>query len=180
MDWLSAEIVLTPDEEKNISFLRDYLFDNVDIWNEEELKYYFLGPLMLQVNYQTEHYRSFLKRTLTATINDITISGIVDMMIAKGKLNPHQPYFCLHEYKREKGKDSDPLGQLLVEMLAAQTENKTQHPVYGIYIIGRMWVFVVLEGNLYSVSDGYIATKDDIFQIFSILKKLKVLIEKVL
>jgi len=181
VDWLSVNIdELSTEERKAIEEFRNHLRKNVMNWNEDELKFNFLGPLIYCVHYPNEPYKIFTNRTLTSVIGNIKMSGIVDFMLASGKLNPYQPYFCLHEYKREKGKDGDPLGQLLAEMLAAQAENEKPYPVYGIYIVGRNWFFVVLDQNKYSVSNEYVATKDDIFQIFSILKKLKTLIEKML
>ncbi|EDN70114.1 hypothetical protein BGP_2120 [Beggiatoa sp. PS] len=60
----------------------------------------------------------------------------------------------------------DPLGQLLIAMVAAQKLNNDLKPIYGCYVMGRLWFFVVLEGLDYSTSLAYDATKNDIKEIF--------------
>ena len=80
---------------------------------------------------------------------------------------PEQPYFFLHEHKKEADSSGDPLGQLLISMLAAQLLNQKEHPLYGSYIIGRLWFFVLLHQDEYAVSLAYDATQkiDDIFRV---------------
>jgi hypothetical protein len=48
---------------------------------------------------------------------------------------------------------------------------------YGCYIIGRLWFFVVVQEKSYSVTRAYEATRDDIFDIVAILKRVRVLYE---
>jgi hypothetical protein len=63
-------------------------------------------------------------------------------------------------------------------MLATQTLNTQERPIYGVYIIGSLWWFVVLQGNQYAVSDPFNAFKEEeLFKIFSILKRCKSYIE---
>lgn len=69
---------------------------------------------------------------------------------------------------------------LLVTMLAAQKLNHDGKPVYGCYVMGRLWFFVVLQGGDYAGSLAYDATKDEIKDIFSILKKTKAIIVKLI
>lgn len=175
VDWLAGnkcEILQT--DKKKLDELRVEVEDNVDTWNEEELKYYFMYPFLHLFNFHKPgYYKSFAQRKLTAIINDIELSGRVDLVIADGKVNPKAPYFCLHEYKKERGTDNDPLGQVLAAMLVTQTLNSVPHPIYGIYIVGRLWFFVILEDKEYSVSLAYDSTQKDIFDIYAILKKLK-------
>ena len=90
---------------------------------------------------------------------------------------PEKPYFFLHEYKQEKKGSNDPLGQLLVEMLAAKTLNADNLPMYGCYVIGRFWFFVILLENKYAVSNAYNGSDNNIFKIFSILRAMKLQIE---
>jgi hypothetical protein len=115
---------------------------------------------------------------MTAVVNDIKLTGRVDFVLATGKTKPIQPFFFLHEYKKERGSDNDPRAQLLVEMLAARELNQTGYPLYGCYVVGRNWFFVVLDGNEYSESLEYSAVQDDIFQIFSILREAKAIITR--
>jgi hypothetical protein len=94
-------------------------------------------------------------------------------MIASGFRLPEKPYFCFQEYKKEKDPEGDPAGQTLAAMLAAQEINEHRNPIYGCYIRGQMWFFMVLEEKKYCISVPYVATRDDIFDIFLILKALK-------
>jgi hypothetical protein len=84
----------------------------------------------------------------------------------------------MQEHKSETGPNGDPLGQLLIEMVAAQAMNKEpEQALYGCYIIGRNWFFVVLQEKDYAVSNAYVATDTAIFDIVGILKKIKRMFE---
>ena len=53
--------------------------------------------------------------------------------------------------------------------------------MYGLYVIGRYWYFVVMEGKNYCVSKGYDSTdKEDLLEIIAILRKFRVILETVL
>ncbi len=179
-EWLSAIYDEQDGHTKILEKLRLLLLQNVEGWNEEELKMKFIGPLLNLIEYDMPQYKSFFERRLSTTINKIEIGGIVDMMIASGYQYPLEPYFCLHEYKPELGPSSDPRGQLLIEMLTVQHLNKQKYPIYGAYIKGRNWFFVVLDGNEYAVSLAYDATKNELYQIYAILKQVKAYIERVI
>jgi hypothetical protein len=83
----------------------------------------------------------------------------------------------LHEYKPEIG-GNDPKGQLLAAMLTCEYLNDKKFPIYGCYVVGKFWYFVVLDGNDYDVSHAYDTSTDDIFDVFSILIQAKVYIEE--
>ncbi|MGB0929195.1 MAG: hypothetical protein ACPGVB_00370, partial [Chitinophagales bacterium] len=111
---------------------------------------------------------------------------------AIGRSQPRTPFFFIHEYKRQEGSSNDTKGQLLASMLAAHILNQTpptptlfnplpKHdknmPIYGCYIIGRWWFFVVLHEGAYCVSESYDAMKKEkLHKIISILKKQKQMI----
>ena len=97
--------------------------------------------------------------------------------MAKGLRVPKQPYFFIHEHKKQLDSSGDPLGQVMIAMVAAQMLNQGAHPIYGAYIFGRHWYFVVLNGKEYAVSRGYDASLDDIFHIYRILMKVKAIID---
>ncbi len=61
-------------------------------------------------------------------------------------------------------------------MVAARQINSHSHPIYGAYVVGRHWYFVILDGAVYSESLAYDATKEDIGAIFSILRRTKAII----
>ncbi len=101
------------------------------------------------------------------------LHGKVDFMLAQGRQEPRQPFFCLQEYKQENRRDNDPRGQLLAAMVAAQANNVPDLPIYGAYVSGRNWFFVLLEGTEYTVSPAYDAAQEDVFQVFAILSECK-------
>jgi hypothetical protein len=65
-------------------------------------------------------------------------------------------------------------------MLVAQHQNDNQKPIFGCYIIGRNWCFMALVGNEYAISSDFSGVDDEIFDIFRILKSLRVQIEKLI
>ena len=180
--WLSAPSELafqaTEREREVLDGYRDVLLKEVRNWNEDEMKMFFISPILVLVKFQSPYFKPFTQRTLTIDTDTISASGKVDFLIAKGKLTPKLPYFCLHEYKQENRRDNDPLGQLLIGMVAAQYKNNLELPIYGCYVSGRNWFFVLLDGKNYFLSNAYNAADDDIYKIFSILKKSKSLIEQ--
>ncbi|WP_420208303.1 hypothetical protein [Candidatus Electronema sp. JC] len=178
--WLDATASLAPDEQDLIAELREKLLDHVWDWNESELKGKFIFPLLAAVNFDEEQYQSFIEREISMAIDNDTISGVVDFFVASGKRYPKHPYFFIHEFKKEREASGDPLGQLIVTMVAAQKLNNDGKPVYGCYVMDRLWFFVVLQGKDYAGSLAYDATKDDIKEIFSILKKMKEFILKLI
>jgi hypothetical protein len=61
-------------------------------------------------------------------------------------------------------------------MLAAQAINQDDQPVYGVYVIGRLWYFVALLGREYAISLPYDSTKDELWEIMRLMKGLNILI----
>ncbi len=176
--WLESVSVFDDGEKAIITYLQKKLSKNALFWNEDELKLQFIGPLLLLVKYDMPIYKIFSQRSLSAKVNNIEIGGRVDFMLAKGKQRPSKPYFFIHEYKQEGRGSSDPQGQLLSELVAAYTRNESKFPVYGCYVIGRNWFFVVLDGLEYAVSKPYIASDEDIYKIIAMLREIKVYIAK--
>ena len=152
-----------------------------NVISKDELKLQFIGPFLWFVNYITDKYKPFTQRSLSIKTDSVESSGLVDFMIATGKSRPKEPFFFLHEYKQQHpSKKNDPLGQLLIAMVAAQEKNGNNHPIYGVIVEGRYWYFVVLHNKEYVVSPSYDATKEEIFQIYAILCKVKDYIELIL
>jgi len=159
---------------------RSYVALGGDDWNEVELENKFISPLIVFSEIANEKYSYFLERELSTTIDDYQLSGRVDGMIATGFRNPKVPYFCLNEYKRQTDPDGDPRGQALIAMLAAQQLNENKKPIFGSYIIGRDWYFMVLVGKEYAISKDFSCVDDEVFDIYRILKGLRVQIDKLI
>jgi hypothetical protein len=156
------------------------LLDYADVWNEEELKVFFIAPFLRLVNFKSKKYKVFVERKLSAKRDGVELTGIVDTMIATGSYGRIvAPFFCMQEYKPESRKSAnDVRGQLLSEMLAAQTLNGNDNPVFGCYLNGRLWFFATLIGKTYCFSGGFVADdKGDIVRIFNILRKLRAMID---
>lgn len=179
--WLSGIQEVSQDEAARLRQLSEKLRLHVYDWNEEELKVYFIAFILDFVNFYQPSYRPFLERELSVNYAEgKKIWGVVDFLVASGTQFPKEPVFFLHEYKKQLDSSNDPLGQLLAEMVAAQALNSRLHPIYGAYVIGRHWYFVVLEGKNYAESLAYDATKEDVLQIVGILRHTQVLIDKIL
>ena len=177
-EWLSATFVGDEFTIHQLNKLKRHLADKAKVWNEDELKMFFIGPLIEEADLTTKDFQPFTQRQFSATIGNEEIGGRVDFWVAKGRRLPELPYLCIHEYKQEPDKDGDPIGQVLVAMAVAQFSNNNQHPLLGAYVVGRSWFFVVLEDNQYAVSTLFDASSEDIFQIFAILQKSKEIIQR--
>ncbi len=177
-DWILSKSDFDEATKHTIVKLQKRFLLLSDYWNEDELKMQGISPILEIVDYVSDQYTIFSQRPLSATINGIEIGGRVDFMLAKGQQRPTQPYFFIHEYKQERKRENDPKGQLLSELLAAQHRNDGKFPLYGCYVVGRYWFFVVLKGTEYAVSNSFNASDDGIYKIISMLRQIKVYIEK--
>lgn len=183
-EWLQVDVSgITPEERKQIESLRRLFQQHALDWNEAEVRFHFLGPLMNVVDFHAAPYHSFVERPLRVAIGEETASGIVDFMVATGDQLPETPYFCLHQSKPLSTSRRDISGLLLIAMVAAQQANRAagrEIPIYGAFVIGRNFYFMVLEENRYAFSDVFPATQEDVFAVFVILRKVKAYIEATL
>ena len=58
--------------------------------------------------------------------------------------------------------------------------NDNKSPIFGCFVIGRNWYFLVLQGKKYAISKDYSCVDDEVFDIYRILKSLNYQIEKLL
>ena len=175
--WLTVEEPPSATEREALELLRQKLESRVYDWNAQELIINFIGPLLALVDFDHEVYHPFFGREISVAYNQETLSGIVDFTVAQGRRSPKNPYFFIHEYKKEFDSSNDPLGQLLIAMVAAQLLNQDGNPIYGAYILGRYWHFVLLEGQSYAVNPGSNASRNEILNIFGILRNTRTLID---
>ncbi|MEM7538168.1 MAG: hypothetical protein AAF639_38725 [Chloroflexota bacterium] len=181
--WLQDKQSMTEAEQLMLADRQEDLRINNSAWNEQELAINFIGPVLSMVRFwDLYRYNFFAGRHLGTQLDSlvdeekIELSGEPDGMIATGYWEPEVPMFALMEYKREMGWTGDPPGQAVAAMLVAQKLNQDERPMYGCYVVGHQWFFVVLEGKHYTISEGYLATQDTLFDIFRILKALKAII----
>ena len=178
---LAFEYEINDYERQYLTDLSDSYYLGGDSWNEVELENKIISPLFVFSKISNEQFSYFLERDLALTIGDYDLSGRVDGMIATGFRNPKKPYFCMNEYKRATDPDGDPQGQAMIAMLVAQQLNGAEKPIYGCYIVGKQWVFMALVGKIYAMSKSFACDdNNDIFDIFRILKSLRLHIEKLI
>lgn len=187
-EWLEVKPEFSTTEKERLAYFHNLLKEEVRDWNEEELKIQFIAHILDMAQYREANLKTFFERKIYLDLTEIKmqkalditeVSGKVDCLIAQKSKKPHTPYFCLHEYKKENSQSQDPLGQLLIAMFAAQQLNENIQTIYGSYVVGRQWFFVILEGKEYSVSREYLATRlEETEEILAILQKMKNLIHR--
>ncbi len=188
---LAAEFDLVPEWEKlaNTMELTDFetqtLFNlqqplawSGRAWNGFELENKFISPLIMTAQFDNRKMGYFLERPLSGIIGDYELSGTVDGIIASGFRSPQMPYFCFHEYKRSIENQGSPDAQVLAAMLVAKELNQNKLPIYGLFVIGVDWNFVVLKDRQYCISKTYHADDDEVFAIFKMMKALKKIIRQ--
>lgn len=177
--WLEVEgIELSDFEKQSLERIREKAFKYVRNWNETELTAKFVSSIFDVVDFDRMDYSLFLERPIKGKVDDIELHGIMDLLIARGWAAPEMPFFFLQELKKEQEAKNDPVAQLILAMLVVQAQSEEQKPMFGGYILGRNWHFVVLDGRSYAISEAYSATdKDEISDICKVLKSLKNRIE---
>jgi hypothetical protein len=181
---LQADFEINAQEQTQMESLRTFLAKFVNFWNEEDLKIFFIAPIINMINfYKPDAYRAFnepfFEAELQTSQNEtVTIKGYVEFLIATGSQMPKKPFFFLNEYKPQFGATNDPQGQLLMAMFAAQAKNEENKPLYGLYVVGRMWFFAGLYEKKYAVSRAFDSTQTkDLDSIVKMLKFVKADIE---
>ncbi len=177
---LDNNLELNNFENQNIKYYQKLLFENVHYYNEQELITKFIGPIISLANFDTQDFSYFAERNISAVVGNYEMLGRTDGMIATGRWKPKIPFFFISEYKREVEPRRNPMAQNLAEMIVAQKINNNKFPVYGAYIVGKQWHFMILDDKTYTISRAFDATRDDIFDIFKILKNLKTTIIEIL
>ncbi len=174
--WVNGEASRSDFEHEALITFQEQLLLHVHDWNETELAYNFIGPIIALTKYSHKKFNFFAERTCSGIVDGVALTGRPDGIIASGFREPETPYFCFQEYKRETDPEGDPAGQVLAAMLVAQELNEHSHPVYGCYVKGSFWYFLALHEREYGISRPYVATSNELFDIFRILKNLKQII----
>jgi hypothetical protein len=181
-EWEQMTAEISEFEREHLEMLRDRVEKGGKAWNEVELENKFISPLIVLARIDTDEFGYFLERNMQGIVGDYDLSGIVDGIIATGIREPNLPFFCFHEYKRSVDNEGNPDAQALAAMLVAREQNKESNggiekPIYGLYIVGLIWNFMVLHNNQYCISKNYDSSQEEIFAIFRIMKSLKVIIQ---
>ncbi len=181
--WLldAQKIKLQDSENTYCQMLQSLLSFNVDSWQEQELSLHFIGPIFSIVNFtEVYRYNLFAQRYIEVEKDDCLLCGTPDGLIASGYYEPKIPYFTFAEYKRQRDPNGDPAAQALAAMLAGQVLNgKPIKPIYGCFVVGTDWKFMILEENKYCISRDYSALSHEVYDILKILKALKdIIIER--
>jgi hypothetical protein len=184
--WLKKsqkEKILTVERQMILRFQQS-LIANLLGWNEQELALNFIGPLISCVQFTSKKYNLFAERQIQEIIElpdnqQIRLTGKPDTLIASGHRSPKIPYFSFHEHKPETDGGGDPTGQVLAAMLVGQAKNgNTDDPIYGCYVIGQNWYFLVLENKTYTIAPPFAATNEEVFDIYRAIKMLKSIVEE--
>jgi hypothetical protein len=169
---------ITTEEVRLLEKLRIPLLKNFLSWNEETLKMKFISLLLHQVQYDNDDIQVLYDAEIKGKVDSISLKAIADFTVARTVEDVVQtPYFYFHEYKRKKNNADDPIAQVLIPSLIAQSQNNDNQPILGCYVIGELWYFMVLHGKEYAIGKGLDATDiDGLSHIFLILKKIKTII----
>lgn len=200
-NWFENLPELDDYEKVSLERLLDNMQKFVDYWNEDEVKLKFIGNIISLVNFDTETISAFANREISGIVDEEELLGKPDVMVATGKQEVDAPFFFLQsplfippkgENKENsllwgdaRGATPDPAGQCLVAMLLAYEKNKEvpqmkNKPIYGVYVIGRNWFFMVLKDREYAISLAYDAThKDKLLDILRIMKAQRAKIREI-
>jgi hypothetical protein len=180
VDWLDADTSLSTFEQMIFDKIVKQAAEQIGSWGEEDLKMNFIAFIIDLANLRTnEKFRTYYEKTVEATVENIFLKTKTDFMIAQGVLDfVKVPYFHFQEYKKDKDPNGDVAAQLLEAFLIAQALNQTNKPLYGTYVLGRLWYFVTMQDKKYAISKAYDSTdKGDLLQIIGILRKFKYILE---
>jgi hypothetical protein len=180
-EWLDAPLpVLDVVEQGNFDKYSSRVIENINGWNEEELKMKFIAHIIeLGLLVEGNGITTCFDRTFSATVEGIKLVTKSDFMVASGYMNViKQPFFHFQEYKPVLNPTGEPMAQLLEAFLIAQSQNENPLPLYGVEVVGNQWRFVIMEGKEYCISPSFDCLKRaDLMQIIAILRKFKEILE---
>jgi hypothetical protein len=127
----SVEVFLTNLIKKN-KFL-------VERYYEEDLKIYYITPLLNKINVllKDKEIRGFYELPMTYKTSEFILNGTCDFVVSKGLIESKKPYFFIQEFKRHE-EYGNPRPQLLAELISAVELNDWQF-IKGAYITGAHW-----------------------------------------
>ncbi len=142
-NWFLYKYKISEEEETFLENLIEKNEASLSRYNEAKLLVRFISQVLMKVDFDTGEIKDWYENFLTGEINGYKFNGKTDFMVAKGEVYPEKPYFFIQEFKRTTP-HNDPLFQLLAEMLVALEKNET-NIMYGGYVYGEHWKFIILE-----------------------------------
>ena len=157
--------------EKNSGLIEDYY--------EEDLKVYYIIPLLNQINFlnRDKEIRGFYELPMRYATDKFILNGTVDFVVSEGLVESKKTYFFIQEFKRHEDY-GNPRPQLLAELITAVELNDWKF-IKGAYITGGNWYFVILEKlerhkYHYFISQNFDSTKiEDLKAIYKNLLFVK-------
>ncbi len=175
-DWFNHSNITLNNTDK--SFLENLINKHafsIETYKEETLKVKFISPILNRIDFSDleKEICDFYDESLTYETEKFILTGKVDFMVSKGYFYSEKPYFFIQEFKPSTTANN-PQPQLLAELIAAIELNQFT-TIKGVFIIGTIWHFVILEkiGNenyQYFISKSYDST--DFEKIQGIYKNL--------
>ncbi len=178
-EWFNSPIVIDNAVE---SFLAALITKNqflVESYNEEDLKVYYIIPLLNKIDFmlKDEGIRGFYELPMSYVTDEFILNGTCDFVVSEGLIDSKKPYFFIQEFKKHE-EYNNPRPQLLAELITAVELNSWKF-IKGAYITGCNWHFVILERLAlhqyqYSISQQFDATKlEDLKSIYKHLLFVK-------
>jgi len=175
---LDTEEIKISSELKNrfLALISEHEFE-LDRYLEEELKMLFIAPIINSISFSCNGVKPWFERALRFDFENISLSGKTDFMLAKGQIEPKNPFFFIQEYKKSIP-NGDPKWQVVSEMIVA-IESSDSKEMIGSYIFGQYWHFVMLKKDPNSkytlaISQSYDSLKiDDLVLIYKNLQAVK-------
>jgi hypothetical protein len=129
-------------------FLTDLIKKNkflVERYYEEDLKVYYIIPLLNQIDFlnRDKEIRGFYELPMSYATEKFILTGTVDFVVSEGLVESKKPYFFIQEFKKHE-EYGNPRPQLLAELISAVELNDWKF-IKGAYITGGNWYFVILE-----------------------------------
>jgi hypothetical protein len=178
-EWFLNQIEIVNEVEV---FLTDLIAENkplIERYNEEDLKVYYIIPLLNKINFllKDKEIRGFYELPMSYTTEKFILNGTVDFVVSEGLVESKKPYFFIQEFKRHEDY-GNPRPQLLAELITAVELNDWKF-IKGAYITGGNWHFVILEKlelhkYQYFISQNFDSTKiEDLKAIYKNLLFVK-------
>ncbi len=179
-EWFSYNYKINEDESEFLEKLVNRHELDLSSYSEQKLTIRFIAPILNRIDFHFDDVKDWYSSEISCKLNGFLLKGKPYLIVAKGIDFPEKPYFFLQEYKKSVNPYGNPEYQVLAEMLAAITLNKS-NKIYGSFVIGQYWKFVILEklenGSYeYFISHSFDALKfSEIKKIYINLQKIKFL-----